>query len=229
MADYARVTLTDIQGFLTERVGNNTVFWPTAQLTDAINHAIRVWQALTGEWSIHSSTVTCTGAHFYDEHITGQDWAFFRITHSLDGRVLQMLSLEDLDLGFPGWDSSSTTGDPLYWAPLGSTRFAVHPAPTTGTFTLESYQSPPALVAGGDFIQIGDEELQKLIAYAHHYLTFKEGIAEMEATKGALEDLIEAAARRNAFIRFTNFYRSVGKGQKLHLAPTETLGMRGGG
>jgi hypothetical protein len=185
---------------------------------------MRVWQALTGEWVITTSTIVCTGAHFYD--VPSTEYAPYRVSHSFDGAPLTLTSIEELDLGFPGWDSTST-GTPLYWAPVGATGIAVHPAPLGGTISLESFQDTPVLVNAGDFIQVGDEELQKLLTYAHHYLTFKEGIAEIEATGGALTDLIEAAARRNAALRATNFYRSVGRG-KLSIAPTDTLGIRGG-
>lgn len=224
MADYARVTLTDIQGYLTERVGNNTVFWPTAQLTEAINHAMRVWQCLTGEWTVTSGTVTMTGVHFYQ--LPSTEYAPHRVSQTVTGEALALTSLDELDMGFPDWDST-TTGTPLYYAHVGATRIAIHPSEPSGTLSLESFQVTPTLSAGGDFINVGDEILQKLLDYAHHYLTFKEGSSEMESTKGALEGLIEAAARRNQNLRFTNFYRSAGRA-RLNLAPTETLGIRGG-
>lgn len=223
MASYARVTLTEIQGFLAERVGNNTVFWPAAQATEAINHAMRVWQALTGEWSIHTATVTGTGNYFYDIPSTG--YAPFRVSYG--GAALSLTSLEELDLAFPTWEDASSTGTPLYWAHVGATMLVVYPAPASGSISLEMYQDTPVLSAGGDFIQIDDGDLEKLLDYAHHVLTFKEGISEMESTKGALTGLIEAAARKNAALRKANFYRSVGRAS-LKVAPTSTLGVRGG-
>lgn len=223
MASYARVTLTDIQGFLLERVGGNSAFWPTAQLTEAINHALRVWQCLTGEWTTTQGTIAGTGVHFYSVPTT--EYAPHRVSEAILGAPLVLTTVEELDLGFPEWDSTST-GTPLYYAHVGADMIAVHPAPSGITLSLESYQVTPTLSAGGDFIQVGDEILQKLLAYAHHYLTMKEGGGEFEATKGALEGLIEAAVHRNRALRFTNFYRGVGR---VHLsqAPTETLGMRG--
>lgn len=222
MANYARVTLTDIQGFLAERVGNNTVFWPAAQATEAINHALRVWQALTGEWSIHTITVAGNGLHIYDIPTTG--YAPFRVSYG--GAPLSFTSIDELDFGSPDWESY-VTGTPLYWGHVGATRFFVSPAPASGNMTLECFQDTPVLAAGGDFVQMDDSDLEKLLAYAHHVMTFKEGSSEIEATKDALTALIEAAARRNSALRDTNFYRSVGRAS-LSVAPTSTLGVRGG-
>lgn len=224
MANYARVTLTDIQGFLLERVGGNSAFWPTAQLTEAINHAMRVWQCLTGEWTVTSGVVTTSGVHFYQ--LPSTEYAPHRVSQAVSGDPLQLTSLNELDMGLPDWDST-TTGTALYYAHVGATRIAIHPAQASGNLSLESFQVTPTLSAGGDFIQVGDEELQALLAYAHHYLTFKEGSAEMEATQGALSAFIEAAARRNKALRFTNFYRSAGRA-KINVAPTDTMGIRGG-
>lgn len=221
MANYARVTLTQIQGFLAERVGNNTVFWPAAQTKEAINHAIRVWQALTGEWT-ETVNIALSGTSIIPL-TTG--YAPFRVLWN--GVALTPTSIEELDYGFPDWQDA--TGTPLMWAPVGATQVALYPRPTANSGQALCLKQSITLSAGGDFIQIGDEDLQKLLAYAHHYLTWKEGSSEMEATKGALMGLIEAAVRKNSQLRTTNFYRSYmgGRGKKV-LAPVEVLGVRSG-
>lgn len=221
MANYARVTLTQIQGFLKERVGNNDVFWPTADATDAINHAIRIWQAMTGEWTA-SATLTRNGTAVIP---LSAGYAPFRVLWN--GTPLTETTVQDLDFGVPTWQNS--LGVPTMWANVGATQVALYPTPSTNSGTAIVLQADPVLAAGGDIIQVGDEELQKLLDYAHHYMTWKEGISEMEATKGALVGLIEAAGRRNAEIRRTNFYRSHmgGKGKPIP-AQVEALGVRGG-
>ena len=45
-----RYTLASLKSRLQERVGNNTVFWTTDEVRDALNEGICFWQALTGEW-----------------------------------------------------------------------------------------------------------------------------------------------------------------------------------
>lgn len=46
-----RYTLAQLKARLRERAGNNATFWTEPELKDALNEAISVWQALTGEWT----------------------------------------------------------------------------------------------------------------------------------------------------------------------------------
>lgn len=50
-----RYTLAQLKDRLRERAGNNQVFWTDPELKDALNEAISVWQALTGEWTIQKN------------------------------------------------------------------------------------------------------------------------------------------------------------------------------
>lgn len=45
-----RVTLADLKRRLRERVGDTSTFWNDVEARDALNEAIAVWQALSGEW-----------------------------------------------------------------------------------------------------------------------------------------------------------------------------------
>lgn len=46
----SRVTLADLKQRLRERVGDTSTFWNDVEAKDALNEAISVWQALSGEW-----------------------------------------------------------------------------------------------------------------------------------------------------------------------------------
>ncbi len=46
-----RYTLAQLKDRLRERAGNNDTFWTDPELKDALNEAISVYQALTGEWT----------------------------------------------------------------------------------------------------------------------------------------------------------------------------------
>jgi len=47
----SRVTLADLKQRLRERVGDTSTFWNDVEARDALNEAIAVWQALSGEWT----------------------------------------------------------------------------------------------------------------------------------------------------------------------------------
>lgn len=47
----SRVTLADLKRRLRERVGDTSTFWNDIEGRDALNEAIAVWQALSGEWT----------------------------------------------------------------------------------------------------------------------------------------------------------------------------------
>jgi PKD repeat protein len=63
----ARYTLADLKKRLRERVGDNDTFWDNQkEYKDAINEAIAVWQALTGEWTTRISVnATSNSPNFY--------------------------------------------------------------------------------------------------------------------------------------------------------------------
>jgi hypothetical protein len=114
--------------------------------------------------------------------------------------------LFELDMGFPGW--RETYGVPLYWAPDGLDWVALYPAPRGGAIWLEGYKEPPVLHKDEDFIDLGDEELVRILDYAQWYLSFKEGPSEaLENTEILMQNTLEAAALRNARIRRSALYR----------------------
>lgn len=200
MAAYTRISLATIKDRLDFRTA--AVFWTEQEWQDAINEAIRIWQLMTGEWSIVVDLGSSAGSlHTYQ--VPKQIASTLRVRWN--GTALTLASLPELDYGQPGWQG--TSGTPLYWLPAGVNIVDIVPYPTSGTLSFEGFQEPPILRADGDFINIGDEALTKLLGYCRHYLSIKEGTSEFKATQEAIAQLAEAAGKRNAGFRASAPYR----------------------
>lgn len=225
MPAYARTTLANIKDLLTAKVGNNSTFWTNEEKRDAINEALCVWQLMTGSFSTVFSVGAGGGTVF--NAVPKQIGSVNRIL--FNGVPLSPISLWELDMGMPGWQG--TTGTPAFWTPVGIDQFAIYPQPTSGNFRLEGYAESPRLNADGDFIQVGDEELTRLLDYAHHYLSFKEGIPELQATMGGFKRYLKAVSLRNMRIVATTFYRKFmgmvkDDGERLPRSPGGNGGVR---
>ena len=198
---YTRVTLSTLDARLQERCGDNNVWWVEDERRDAINEAISCWQAMTGNWTA-SYPLTADGSFFYP--VPKQLTCLTRVLYN--GVPLEPTSLPELDYGFSGWEGTAAA-TPQFWTPSGINEFAVYPAPASGIFTLEGFTEAPWLSARGDFIDIGDEDLTAVLQYGHHFLTFKEAGAELEATTPEMQAFMGAATGRNCRLRATTFYR----------------------
>lgn len=201
MAAYALVTLGELKEQLTEKLGGNSTFWTSLEKRFAINEALKVWQAMTGEFTT-SFTRQVTGESFCD--VPRQVVATQRLLH--DGTPVPMISLWELDGGWPDW--YGTTGTPQFWAPIGFNMIALYPTPLTGNVTYEGIMETPKLIGDGDYVQLGEEEMELIIGYAHHYCTFKEGSGEQEASIPGFKKFIAGAVLRNARLRASTWYRT---------------------
>ena len=200
---YQRITLAQLKARLTDRVGNNEVFWVGKEKQDAINEAICVWQALTGYWTEEFVFTPPVSGNWQD---TPSQVASIQSLRYNNGEI-PLTSLFELDFGSPGWEG--TNGSPAEWSPAGLTLMILRPGYSgSGTVTVRGIKEAPTLENAGDYIDIGDEELDKLLGYAHHILSFKEGNPEFEATQGQLQEFIAAAAFRNARFAKSAFYKN---------------------
>lgn len=144
--------------------------------------------------------------------------------------ALTQTSVYELDTGNPSW--RKTYGTPRYWAPDGLDWFAVSPAPRGGGLILEGYKEPPVLEEDRDFIDIGDEELVRLLDYAQWYLAFKQGPSEaVQNVDPLFNQMMEAATLRNSRLRASAFYREYmgihrDEPQRGTRAPVQKLGVR---
>ena len=102
----------------------------------------------------------------------------------------------------------SVCGTPSYWTPVGVNKIAVYPAPSSGSLTFEGIAESPLLVSNGSSLQLSEDEITRLLGYARHYTSFKEGIPEVESSMDGLTNLIEAAALRNSRLTAMAFYKA---------------------
>lgn len=207
---FQRQTLTDLIDSLSEAVGNNTVYWTDEEKRDAINEAICVWHVMTGGWVTKIPIET-------DEQFVSLPSDFVSVQRVLSfplrssptsdsGVPLTMTSLPELDYGSPGWESE--TGVPEMWLPIGINEIALYPAPLAARlYVIEGLKDAPRLFSPGDFIDAGEEDINLLTHYAHHYLTLKEAGAEFKTTEEGLIDFVEGAALKNAKLKMTAPYR----------------------
>lgn len=191
MSTYQRINLDTLVQRLTERSG--PIFWTYSEKRRALNEALRVWACMTGQWSRRFSLPT-TGDIFYD--VPTQIVSLQRIKYNTT--TLYQTSLPELDYGVANWQQAPQ-GTPSLWAPIGLNKVAIYPPPPLGGFlNLEGLTLAPALNVGGDFIDIGDEEVTRILDYAHHILTFKEGGVEFQSSTSLMANFVAAAAERNA-------------------------------
>ena len=200
MAVYSQYTLTQILEQLSFKY-EESPFWSTAEAADAINEALLMWNLMTGFWK-ETITITTTA--------TNWDYALpaslvFGMRVEYEGIPLAQASIGDMDYGHPGWqEQMTTTGGnvpttPQNWLPLSIDMIAIWPADAVGghTLTVDGVAATPQLTAGGDYIDIGAEELGAILGYALHCLTLKEGGVRFEATMPYFQAFLQAAAEEN--------------------------------
>ncbi len=196
MSAYQQVNLIDLKARLTERVGNNVTFFTAREKRYALNEAIRMWASFTGQW-ITKIQLPSTGVVFYD--VPKQIVSLMRIRYN--NTLLDQSSLFELDNSISNWQQAPT-GTPTLWSTVGLDKFALYPpAPVGANLRLEGIAVSPRLGSGGDFIDIGDEELTRILEYAQHYLSMKEAGLEFANTRPLLANFVVAAAARNSRLR----------------------------
>ena len=225
MANYQLTSIASIIQRLGQRTdgADTNVFWTEAEKLDAINEGLRFWQALTGQWQ-QEWVMPITASPF--QPVPRQFASIYRVSYN--GVPLPVTSLYELDTSFGAWQGVS--GTPRFWAPCGVNEFALYPYPTSGTLTIVGYQDLP-IYTNGMYINIGNEELTYVLDYARHFLAFKEGQGELDATLPGVERLVAAAALKNSRLTVTNTYkRYMGldreEGERP-LANGQVIGVRG--
>lgn len=211
---------------LTERTG--ATFWTSSEKRRALNEALRVWAVMTGQWSRKFQLPTVVGQIFYD--VPKQIVSLQRVKYN--ATTLYQTSLPELDRGYPNWQQAPTSA-PSLWAPVGLDKVAIYPPAPAGAFlNFEGLSLAAPLNVGGDFIDIGDEEVNRILDYAHHVLTFKEGGVEFESAMPLMASFVAAAVQRNQrLLGAAVFKRYLGLDKAQEQRPVrsteETIGARG--
>lgn len=230
---YAQTTYATLKALLKERVGGHDNFWTNFEFGLAINEALSVWQLMVGEFSTQAQMSTSVlGGEVEDlyypatgtsdmvvvqstataplplsvwrvgtdvqTHTTGSLYSFPKLIEA---------SLPEFDHGYPGWRTGST-GTPEYWAPCGLNKIIFYPRPNTW-IRLDYYRGDQPLTEESDYVQLGNEELNRILDYAVWQLNIKCGTQEAFANTEPLKQLFEAAAQfRNAKLRGSLLYKS---------------------
>lgn len=103
-------------------------------------------------------------------------------------------SVHDLDALKPSWQNTAA-GTPVDVGLAGLNLVAVSPQPsaTAVSLTLDIVRPAPIPATDATTVQLGPEELNAIIDYAHHVASFKQGGAEFEATERQYENLLRLA------------------------------------
>lgn len=213
MAGYQQVTLLQFRTDLSSMLDNSS-YWTTAEKNTAINEAIRVWNALTGQWKDRSIVSTIVNTHWHDNAAT--ILYPFRFLHS--GYPVYKTSWFDLDYAKTGWEGETTASGgptrPELWCMMGLNKFAIWPADTIiNNMSLDAVIVAPQLINDTDYVNIGKEEQGALLAYAIHKLSFKEGQQRIQATLQHFRQFMSMAGLRNSRLKAATFYKKIMMGQ----------------
>ena len=95
------------------------------------------------------------------------------------------------------------------WAAAGLSLIAFWPADAAGNTSIlvDGVAQTPVLVNGGDYIDLGDEELGVLLGFALHLLAFKAPDQVFQSTQPLQKAFYQAAAAKNVRFGTSDFLR----------------------
>lgn len=209
-------SLATLQTRLTERY-DGQVFWTPDQARRAINEALRIWNLITGAFRTPYPQGLVTIPNDPYLFVGGTIEKVTRVRFLLPtGRELNPISIFQLDQLFPGWEGLTTASPgqptaPRYWAPVGLNEIAIFPADAAGprAIYIEGIVAATPLVNPTDTLPLGDEEINTLLGYALHVLSFSKGLVALQNTKPLYLAFLKAAAKRNAVFAASSLYRKL--------------------
>lgn len=209
MAGYQQVTLADLQARLAERVESKP-WWTAEDARVALNEGLRVWNAATGFWTTKVFQTTVPN----DPYVALPSTLVRGSRVLWNGIPLEKASLTDFDYGIPGWRSATTASSghpsrPVYWAPAALTLLNIYPADAAGLNSIEvdSVRSTPVLTLPGDFVNLNQADLGRLLGYARHVLAFKVGGPALVTSYPDWLAFLRACGEQNAQFAASTFYR----------------------
>lgn len=210
MTAFQNTTLATLQARLAERY-EGQAFWTADQARRAINEGLRIWNVITGTWRARSAGLLTIPNDPY-LFVGG---AVEKVTQVKIGtRVLNPVSIDQLDQLVGNWEGTTAPAATScrFWAPVGITEIALFPAdaaPAQQAVSVDGIVAAPILVNVGDFLDLGDEEINTLLGYALHVLSFAKGAAAIASTRPLYIAFIKAAAARNAVFAASSLYRKL--------------------
>lgn len=187
-------------------------FWSDEQARRALNEAIRTWNLLTGMWKRRVVIPTPAPSSPW---IALPSMLTYAMKVNFISSPLMPASRQGLDQFRIGWEGETTAsgGDvpssPKLWAPAGLTLIAVWPADAVGGQSLvaDGIAQTPVLVNDGDFLDIGEHELDAILGFALHVAAFKAGSPLFPGTYSLRRSFLAAAVDLNTRLRASAYFR----------------------
>lgn len=171
------ITLSQLQGYVLDRLEQNTSLYPIADITNAINEFYRIANAFIG---LNQKLVSVPGFSVKNRLIYQiPSPILFPINIFFEGTELDKISLLALARNHPRWATTTTAkaGKVQRWAPIGITQFVIHPIDAIGgrDIAVQGVVEPTPLLNANDPLQLDDEFLDMAVSYAAHRLQLREG------------------------------------------------------
>jgi hypothetical protein len=208
---FQSVTLAQLRQRLRER-WEEVPYWSDEEARIALNEALHFWNLLTGAWRER---------HVMAIHDNDPYWALpAPITYPMrveyNGIPLDPTSLFDMDNGRPQWESETTATSgvpttPQHWMRVSLQMIAIWPMLDSGegTLVIDGVANTPALVNDADFVDLDEDHMGAILAYALHVAAFKEGGTRFAGTMPSLQAFVSAAAEHNSHLKSSAFYNEV--------------------
>jgi hypothetical protein len=206
---YAATTLATLRARLQDRFTGDP-FWSATEANDAINEALRYFNLFTGYWRGTATAATTINVAF----VTVPTTLTKNTRVYVAGRALVRKSIVELYRTRRNWRTQTTaSGSPVpttirEWAPIGVRQVAIWPTDAVGgtTLSFDAVKLTPILTADGNFLDLGDEEINLILAEALYILAFKRpSILEAMAEKHKL--FMTGCVERNDQLRASAFFR----------------------
>ncbi len=203
---YSIVTLATLRARIRERL--LATFWADAELNAYIAEAFRIWNTLTGYWRTTYSQNIGQGDFWFNMNENIPDHIALLRVYTTTGNI-KLVSLDELDAMSTTWQSSST-GTTIYAAVTGLNYIAASPAESgTTTLLFDIVKKAPIPTSDGDYIQIGEEDLEAILGYVYFVAKLKEGTSELKDSLYLLQKFLEGATKYNSKITSISSYRQL--------------------
>lgn len=197
--------LSDMRNRVSQRLneGGSPVFYPAAEITAALNEALRFFCLLTlglektASWTVTAGTVWQHMLTVFADWIT-----VLRITDS-SGAKVRPATLEELAALDPGWVSSP--GTIQRYVSVGADFIGLYQQSVADQTLQVTYaRAAAALVLDTDVPEIPEEYHPDLVGYAVYRCRQVEGGAEFQKSLRFLQSFLAGAEHYAAYVRSRN-------------------------
>lgn len=172
-------------------------------IPDDFAHAVKylaMVNLLTTDGETTSSLLAQYCSSRYQQIITAAKLQRSIIGVRVNNRIIPINPVATLDTTRPGWRNAPAKTIPSGCSVLYDL-LIFHPSLSQDVGgTLDVAQSAPVLINPTDFIQLGSEELEAVIDYSQHYLSFKLQGEEFKQTLPLFDDFQKLVSNRNSIL-----------------------------